>query len=73
LPYLDYLIEDPVKGATVNGGGVLVKVPDPARLAYHKLLTAGERSVTEHAKVEKDLLQAAQLFELPLEERSYDI
>jgi len=73
LPYLDYLIENPVKGATINGGGALVNVPDPARFAYHKLLTAGERSVTEHTKVAKDHLQAAQLFELLLEERPEDV
>jgi hypothetical protein len=73
LPYLDYLIENPVKGAIVNGWGALVNVPDPARFAYHKLLTAGERSVTEHTKVEKDQLQAAQLFELLLEERPEDV
>jgi len=73
MPYLDYLIEDTVKGAAINGGGVLVIVPHPARFAYHKLLTAGERSVSEHAKVEKDILQAAQVFELLLEERPEDI
>ena len=73
LPYLDYLIENPVKGAAVNGGGALVNIPDPARFAYHKLLTAGERSVTEHTKVAKDQLQAAQLFEFLLEERPEDV
>jgi hypothetical protein len=73
LPYLDYLIENTVKAAVINGGGMLVNVPDPARFAYHKLLTAGERSVTEHAKVEKDILQAAQLFDLLLDERPEDI
>jgi len=73
LPYLDYLIQNTVKGATVNGGSALVNVPDPSRFAYHKLLTAGERSVTEHTKVEKDQLQAAQLFELLLEERPEDV
>ncbi|MDT8394961.1 MAG: GSU2403 family nucleotidyltransferase fold protein [bacterium] len=73
LPYMDYLIENPVKAAAINGGGILVNVPDPARFAYHKLLTAGERSVTEHTKVEKDILQAAQVFDLLFEERPEDV
>ncbi|UCG38912.1 MAG: hypothetical protein JSV00_01365 [bacterium] len=73
LPYIDYLIAKPVKAAVVNGGGVLVNVPDPARFAYHKLLTSGERSVTEQTKAEKDILQAAQIFQLLFEERPEDV
>lgn len=73
LPYLDYLIENAVKGAAVNGGGTLVSLPDPARFAYHKLITAAERGVTAHTKVKKDQLQAAQLFEFLLEERPEDV
>ena len=35
--YLDYVLEDAQPAAVVNGGGVLVRVPSPARFAIHKL------------------------------------
>jgi len=73
LPYLDFLIEDPVKGAVVDGGGVLVNVPAPERFAFHKLATVGMRGVTEQTKAEKDLLQAAQVLEILLEDRPEDV
>lgn len=73
LPFLDFLLQDPVKGVVINGGGVLVNVPSPARFAFHKLIVAGERSVLEHGKREKDLLQASQLFEVLLDERPGDL
>ena len=73
LPYLDFLIEDFIKGAVVDGGGVLVNVPAPERFAFHKLATAEMRGVTEQTKAEKDLLQAAQVLEILLEERPQDV
>lgn len=73
LPFLDFLIESPVRGAVVNGRGVLVSVPAPARFAFHKLILAGERDAATHGKREKDLRQAAQLFSLLVEERPGDI
>ena len=73
LPFLDFLLERPVRGVIVNGGGVLVNVPDPARFALHKLIVAGERDAVMHTKREKDLHQAAQLLELLEQERRGDI
>jgi hypothetical protein len=73
LRFLDYLILNPVKGAVVNGGGILVNVPQPARFALHKLIISGERVVTAHSKVQKDLFQAAQLLTVLLEERPGDL
>ena len=73
LRFLDYLISNPVKGAVVNGGGILVNVPQPARFAFHKLIISGEREVTAHSKVQKDLFQAAQLLTVLLEERPGDL
>jgi hypothetical protein len=73
LPFLDFLIQDPERGAVVNGGGVLVNVPNPARFAFHKLITSRERSVAMHDKTEKDLAQAAQVFSLLADERPGDI
>ena len=73
LPFLDYLIERPVRGVVVNGGGILVHVPDPARFGLHKLIVPGEREATSHTKREKDLRQAAQVLSVLLEERPGDI
>ncbi|MCU0579298.1 MAG: GSU2403 family nucleotidyltransferase fold protein [Desulfobacterota bacterium] len=73
LRFLDYLMEGPVKGAVVDGGGILVNVPQPARFALHKLIISREREVTAHSKVQKDLFQAAQLLAVLLEERPGDL
>lgn len=73
LPFLDFLISRPVRGAIVNGGGVLVNVPDPARFAIHKLIVAGERGAGMHTRREKDLNQAAQIISILLEDRPGDI
>lgn len=73
LPYLGYLIEGFERGAIVDGGGILVNVPSPARFGFHKLIVAGERGVAVHAKVEKDLLQAAQVLAFLVDERVGDV
>jgi hypothetical protein len=57
----------------VDGGGVLVNVPDPARFAIHKLIVSGEREVVMHTRREKDLNQAAQVFSILIEDRPGDI
>jgi hypothetical protein len=69
LRFLDYLIYQPVRSILLQGGGVAVNVPDPARYAVHKLIVAGRRPFDAMgiAKREKDLVQAAILFEaLPI-------
>lgn len=73
LKFLDYLIADPALAVVINGGGVPVNVPDPSRLALHKLILAGERPAVMHAKRQKDLWQAAQLLEVLTEERPGDL
>ena len=73
LSFLDFLIERPVRGVIVDGGGVLVHVPDPARFGLHKMIVSGEREMTRHTKREKDLRQAAQVLSVLLEERPGDI
>ncbi len=57
--YLDYAIEDAQVAAVVNGGGVLVRVPQPARFAIHKLLVSQDRPAAFQTKATKDLAQAA--------------
>jgi hypothetical protein len=73
LPYLGYLIESFERAAVVNGGGILVNVPSPARFGFHKLIVAGERGAALHTKTEKDLLQAAQVLSVLVEERAGDV
>jgi len=73
LPFLDFLMEHAEHGAVVNGGGVLVQVPTPARFALHKLMLFGERGVIAHTKAEKDLVQASQLIQVLTEDRPGDL
>jgi len=73
LPHLDYLLAQPERAAAIDGGGILVNVPAPARFALHKLFIAVSRPVTFQAKAEKDLAQAAQLLEVLVDERPGDL
>jgi len=73
LRFLDFLIEKPVSGAIINGGGIQVTVPDPARFALHKLIIAQERGISMHSKTEKDLVQASQVIRALCEERPGDV
>ena len=58
LPFLDYLIEEPIPAVVLDSRPVLVRVPRPARFALHKLWTAAARPVSEQAKATKDRAQA---------------
>lgn len=73
LEFLDFILEDAQPAAVVDGGAVLVTVPSPARFALHKLLVAGDRPSAFHAKVEKDLAQAATLVHLLEDDRPGDL
>ena len=68
LRFMDYLIENPVKGALIDAGGILVHVPQPARFALHKLIVSGERSSVWQTKSDKDLHQAVQILSFLTEE-----
>ena len=73
LPGLDYLLHNPVEAVVVAGGGVLTNVPQPARLALHKLWVSRRRDVSHQAKARKDLHQATQLLTVLLTDRPGDI
>ena len=73
LRFLDYVMEGALSAAVVNGGGISVAVPDPARFALHKLVVAGERPAIMHVKREKDLWQASQLLQILADERPGDL
>lgn len=67
LRYLDYVLAETQPAAVIDGGGILVDVPHPARFAVHKLLVAQDRAAGFQAKSRKDVVQAAQML-LALEE-----
>ena len=73
LPYLGYLLEQYQTAGVVDGGGILVNVPHPARYAFHKLLVARSREVTGQTKAEKDLEQARQMLMVLAEDRPGDL
>jgi hypothetical protein len=73
VKFLDFLFEDVQSAAVVNGGGVLVSVPHPARFAVHKLLVAQDRPVALQTKTDKDLIQAALLADALEELRPGDL
>ena len=47
--------------AVIDGGATLVRVPDPVRLALHKLLLSARRPVAEQTKSTKDRAQAEEM------------
>jgi len=73
MRFLDYLIENPEWGAVVDGGGVLVKVPNPARFAFHKLIISRLREVTSQDKAQKDVMQASQVLSVLADDRPGDL
>lgn len=76
IRFLDFLIRDPVRTILLHRSGIPVVVPDPARYAVHKLIVASRRHTDGQgpAKREKDIRQAALLFEaLQQTRRSADL
>lgn len=61
LPFLDFLIRDPIRSVLLHDAGVGVVVPAPERFAVHKLIVATRRKFAHRSKVSKDLQQAAAL------------
>ena len=62
--FLDYIIEDSQPAAVPVGSGLLIRIPDPARFALHKLVVSQRRPVALVAKSRKDLEQAAAILEV---------
>ena len=63
MPYMEYLTPQPMKAVLPFEAGILVNVPNPARLCWHKLIVACNRPQHERAKARKDVEQAADLIE----------
>src|SRR5207253_10931745 len=68
-----YLLEESQPAAVVDGGGILVSVPHPARFALHKLLVARSRPPSLQTKSDKDVRQAAQLIDVLARDRAGDL
>lgn len=73
LKYLDYLIQDPVNAVMIAGTPCLIKIPQPARFALHKLIISRQRPVSADDKKKKDIAQAGALIKLLQEVRPGDI
>ena len=67
------MIEDPISAVLICGTPCLVKVPQPARFALHKLIVSQERTSTAAGKKRKDVLQAEYLLKELEEDRPGDI
>jgi hypothetical protein len=61
LRFLDYLIENPVPAVALGRKPVLVKIPQPAHYAVHKLIVSRERKPSQRLKAQKDLQQSHEL------------
>jgi hypothetical protein len=68
LAYMDYLIEHPQPAVLLNGAGIFVRVPDPARFALHKLAISQLRPSGHKSKADKDLRQAEAILQVLLED-----
>jgi hypothetical protein len=68
-----YLPRFKTASVVIDGGGVLVNVPSPARFAIHKMIIAQERTAENHVKRDKDFQQAYQVLSVLQDERPGDI
>lgn len=73
LPFLGFLLAGTQPAVVLEGSGVLVNVPDPARFLLHKLWLSAQRSSAFAAKSRKDLRQASQLLEVLHADRPGDL
>lgn len=74
LPFLNFLIAEPLQAPLLYRAGVLVQIPRPERFAIHKLIVADRRKEGPDAlKSRKDRAQAAFLIEALSEERPDDL
>lgn len=68
LKFMEYsLIETTQAVLLSKGGACIVNIPAPQRYAIHKLIIYGERPVSERAKANKDLGQAASIIKVLVE------
>jgi hypothetical protein len=61
LPFLDFLIRNPIRSVLLHDAGVGVVVPSPERFAVHKVIVATRRKFAYRSKMSKDIQQAGAL------------
>lgn len=71
--YLEYAMQTSELAAVPARAGILVRVPQPARFALHKLVVSQRRSAREAAKSRKDIAQAGAVIEVLRDLRPGDI
>ena len=71
--FLDYLLEDVQQAAIIEGSGILINIPHPARYAIHKLVVAERRPASDTLKKRKDIRQAELLLSILLDEDTYSV
>jgi hypothetical protein len=73
VPHYDWLLEAPASAAVLAGGQcVPVRLPSMERLVWHKLYASASRPAGD-AKAAKDLLQAAILAAIAIEQHDLDL
>lgn len=73
LPFLNFLIADPIPAVALYRSGLLVQIPRPERYAIHKLIVATRRKAASALKSKKDLAQAELLMTILLEDRPHEL
>jgi hypothetical protein len=73
LPFLDYLIEQPMPAVVLAARPVLVRIARPGRFGLHKLWTAEARGPAQAAKARTDRVQGAVLLSALLEDRPDEV
>jgi len=64
MRFMDYLLDGHTEALAIGrGSATLVRVPQPARFGFHKILVAEERPSSTAVKATKDLSQAAEILE----------
>lgn len=71
LPFLNFLISEPIPAVALYRSGVLVQIPRPERYAIHKLIVAQCRTGRLQAKSRKDFAQARNLIRILSEDRPH--
>ncbi|MEQ3648712.1 GSU2403 family nucleotidyltransferase fold protein [Hyphomonas sp.] len=73
LPFLNFLIAEPIAAVALYRSGILLQIPRPERYAVHKLIVAARRHASSALKAKKDLAQAEILFEILGEDRPTEL
>jgi hypothetical protein len=73
LEFMDYLLERSFEAIVLAGEPTLVRVPEPAWFALHKLLVASNRDPGRQAKAVKDRMQAYEVLSFLAMERPGDL